>query len=122
MKKVILTLAVAFSTVALSAQTLHSASSLTSAATESVSNMSVTQEKQVKNALLNDDSLQSQTLDYLKSDPETATSVAKLATKSSDSKGLMQSILGDKSLSSAAIDFITSNPELLSQAMKFVGM
>ncbi|WP_194766045.1 hypothetical protein [Tamlana sp. I1] len=120
MKKIVLsTLVLAFSTFALSAQSFPVK---TSDLTESASNLSSGQEKQIKNALMNDKDLQSKTIDFLKSDPETSKSVLDLATKSSSNSDLMSSILGNKSLAAHAIDYITKNPKLLKQALKFVGM
>lgn len=124
MKKILLLLTVVFSTAALSAQTLPSvkSSDITKAVTESTPQLSSKQEDQIKKALMKDEDLQKETIDYLKSNPETTASIAKMAAKSSGNKGLMKSILGDKSLTAAAMDFISKNPDLLKKAMKIIGM
>lgn len=115
----------AVSTTALTAQSLPSVKSkdLTKAATESVSSLSSKQETQIKNALMKDDELQGKTIDFLKSNPETASSLMGMAkANKGNNKGLMKSILGDKSLTQAALDYISKNPALLKKAMKFVGI
>jgi hypothetical protein len=72
---------------------------------------------------MKDEGLQKETINYLKSNPETVESLAGMVTKNGGStKGIMKSILGDKTLSTAAIDYISNNPELLDKAMKLIGM
>ena len=78
---------------------------------------------QILNALKEDAGLQKEALNYLKNNPETASSVASMAKNSGEpSQELMQSILGDKRLAMAAIKYISNNPKLLEKAMKLVGM
>jgi len=106
-----------------SAQNLPSTKDMKKAAVETVSKDKVTVDDQVKKALMKDEGLQKETIDYLKKNPKTAKSVASMASESKGStSGLMKSILGDKDLSTAAIEYITKNPELLNKAMKLVGM
>lgn len=123
-KNLFFTFIVAFST-ALSAQTLPSVktSDLKKDGMEALSKDKPNVDSQIKDALMKDEDLQKETINYLKSNPETAKSVAGMVTKNKGSnKGIMKSILGDKNLSTAAIEYISSNPELLSKAMKIIGM
>ena len=72
---------------------------------------------------MKDEGLQKETINYLKSNPETVESLTSMITKNGGAnKGIMKSILGDKTLSAAAIDYISNNPELLDKAMKLIGM
>ena len=110
-------------TAAVSAQKLPSTKDFKKEALETVSKEKPNVEDQVKKALMKDEGLQKETINYLKSNPKTAKSLAVMSTDSKGSKsGLMKSILGDKDLSTAAIDFITKNPKLLNKAMKLVGL
>ncbi|MFT5847615.1 hypothetical protein [Psychroserpens sp.] len=110
-------------TATVSAQKVPSSKDLKKDALESVSKEKPNIDDQVKEALMKDEGLQKETIDYLKSNPETAKSLANMATENKGSNsGLMKSILVDKDLSAAAIDFITKNPKLLNKAMKLVGM
>lgn len=125
MKKALLLLTLVFSTAAISAQSLPSvkSSDLTNAVTEAAPQLSSKQESKIKSALMEDKDIQSQTIDFLKSNPDTASSLMGLAkANKGNNKGLMKSILGDKSLTQAAVDYISKNPALLQKAMKFVGM
>ena len=80
-------------------------------------------DSQIKDALMKDEDLQKETIDYLKSNPDTAKSLTEIASKNKGSnKGIMKSILGDKDLTTAAIDYISKNPDLLNKAMKVIGM
>jgi ABC-type proline/glycine betaine transport system substrate-binding protein len=110
-------------TATVSAQKLPSTKDLKKDTLETVSKEKPNVDDQVKKALMKDEGLQKETINYLKSNPETAKSLAGMAVENKGSNsGLMKSILGDKDLSAAAIDFITKNPKLLNKAMKFVGM
>ncbi|WP_296312203.1 hypothetical protein [Winogradskyella sp. UBA3174] len=110
-------------TATISAQKLPPVKSIKKDAVASVSKEKPNVDDQVKKALMKDEGLQKETIDYLKSNPETAKSLAGIATKNKGSnKGIMKSILGDKDLSTAAVEFITKNPKLLNKAMKLVGM
>lgn len=125
MKKVLFfTFIMAFSAT-LSAQTLPSvkASDLNKDGIETLAKDNPNVEAQIKDALMKDEDLQKDTINYLKSNPETTKSLASMVTKNKGSnEGIMKSILGDKKLSAAAIDYISNNPELLSKAMKLIGM
>ncbi|OBQ55952.1 hypothetical protein JJL45_05980 [Tamlana sp. s12] len=121
MKKVIwLTLGLMFSAFTMSAQLPISSSDLKSIST--TTKLSESQTEKVEKALLTDEDLQSKTIDYLKSNPETSKSVLDLASKSSGNTDLMKSILGNNSLATYAIDYISKNPKLLKQALKVVGL
>lgn len=125
MKKVLfLTLVIAFST-SVSAQITTSvkASDLKKQGLELVSKESPNLEAQIKDALMKDEGLQTETINYLKSNPETTKAMAGMAKSGNVSnRGIIKSILGDKDLSTVAIDYISNNPKLLSKAMKLIGM
>ncbi len=125
MKKVLFfTFIIGFSAT-LSAQTLPSVktSDLNKDGIEAISKDTPNMEAQIKEALMKDDDLQKDTIDYLKSNPETTESLTGIVKENKGSnEGIMKSILGDKDLTTAAIDYISNNPELLSKAMKLVGM
>jgi hypothetical protein len=72
---------------------------------------------------MKDEGLQKETINYLKSNPDTVESITNMVkgNKGSNS-GIMKSILGDKDLSASAIQYISENPALLKKAMKLVGM
>lgn len=109
----------------LSAQNLSTAkaSDLKKDGVEALSKEKPNLDEQIKDALMKDEGLQKETINYLKSNPETVESLAGMVTKNGGStKGIMKSILGDKTLSTAAIDYISNNPELLDKAMKLIGM
>lgn len=125
MKKVLFFACTLAFSVSLSAQTLPdvNANDIKNADIETISKENPNLEAQIQDALMKDDGLQKETIDYLKSNPETTKSLANILTKNSGSnEGIMKSILGDKDLATAAIDYISSNPELLSKAMKIIGM
>ena len=125
MKKVLfLMFAMAFTT-AVSAQTMPSMSTddVKKVGTEALAEQNPEMDKQIKDALMKDEGLQKETINYLKENPETASALAGILTKNKGSlDGIMKSVLGDSKLTTAAIDFISNNPEMLSKAMKIVGM
>lgn len=92
---------------------------------EQVSSQAELSEDQIKDALMKDEELQTETINFLKKNPDTKSSMAKLAMKSmggGGSSGLMKSLLGDQNLAAAAISFVQSNPAMLTKAMKILGM
>lgn len=125
MKKVLFfTFAMAF-TASLSAQIVPSMDSVKekTEALESVTSDKSDVANQIKGALMKDKDLQAEALGYLKSNPDTAKSMLKMATKSGGSNmDLIKTVLGNKDLTAAAIEYISSNPKLLSKAMKIIGM
>jgi len=125
MKKVLfLMFAMAFTT-AVSAQTMPSMSTddVKKVGAEALAEQNPEMDKQIKDALMKDEGLQKETINYLKENPETASALAGILTKNKGSlDGIMKSVLGDSKLTTAAIDFISNNPEMLSKAMKIVGM
>ncbi|MGB5355927.1 MAG: hypothetical protein WBN11_04460 [Eudoraea sp.] len=125
MKKVLFfTFIMAFS-ASLSAQTVPgiNTSDVKKSGMDAVSKENPNMDAQIKDALMKDEGLQKETIDYLKSNPETTKSLTNIAAENKGSnQGIMKAILGDKDLASAAIDFISKNPELLSKAMKVIGM
>lgn len=117
-------LTMAFST-AVSAQSMPSVSTddVKKMGTEALASQSPDTEKQIKDALMKDEGLQKETINYLKENPETASALAGILTKNKGSlDGIMKSVLGDSDLTSAAIEWISNNPEMLSKVMKIVGM
>ncbi|MEQ9300672.1 MAG: hypothetical protein RIF33_19025 [Cyclobacteriaceae bacterium] len=91
---------------------------------EQVSSQAELSDDQIKDALVKDEELQTETINFLKKNPDTKSSMAKLAMKSmgGGSSGLMKSLLGDQNLATAAISFVQSNPAMLTKAMKILGM
>ena len=80
-------------------------------------------ENQIKGALKSDETLQKETINYLKENPETASSVAEIIAANGDSlDGIISAVLGDSELSKTAVSFIKDNPELLNKAMELAGM
>lgn len=125
MKKVLfLMFAMAFTT-AVSAQTMPSISTddVKKVGAEALAEQNPEMDKQIKDALMKDEGLQKETINYLKENPETASALAGILTKNKGSlDGIMKSVLGDSQLTTAAIDWISNNPEMLSKAMKIIGM
>lgn len=116
--------AMAFTT-AVSAQTMPSikADDVKSAGAQALAEQNPEMDKQIKDALMKDEGLQKETINYLKENPETASALAGILTKNKGSlDGIMKSVLGDSQLTTAAIDWISNNPEMLSKAMKIIGM
>lgn len=122
-KYLFLTLVLAF-TFSVTAQKLPTIKKISNDTVEETVKMTDNLDEQVKTALLKDKGLQKEAFSFLKSNPETTTAFAGLASKSmgSSSSDLIKSVLGDKDLASAAINYIVSNPKLLEKAMKIVGM
>lgn len=95
---------------------------------EAVSGQAKLSEDQIKEALMKDEDLQTETINYLKKNPDTKSAMAKLAmggmgaSLGSSSSGLMKSILGNQNLAAAAINFVQSNPDMLNKAMKILGI
>jgi hypothetical protein len=81
------------------------------------------QDKQIKEALMKDEGLQTETIEHLKENEETKEAVERLSAKADGSKkGIMKGILKNEMLTKAALDFIKSKPDLLQKAMSLVGM
>ncbi|WP_034059157.1 hypothetical protein [Lacinutrix jangbogonensis] len=124
MKKILFfTFIFAFS-ASLSAQQLSkvSASDLKKDGMEAISKEKPNLESQIKSALMKDEDLQKDTINYLKSNPDTAKSLTSIVLKNKESiNGIMKSILGDNVLSKVAVDYISENPELLKKVMKLIG-
>lgn len=125
MKRVIvLIVAVVFST-AMYAQETSALSAVTE--NESLTEVAATQnpelEKQIKDALMSDENLQESAINYLKENPETASSLADIVEANEGSlEGIISAVLGDSDLTSAAIGYIKNNPEMIQQVMKLAGM
>ena len=116
-------LAMAFTT-AVSAQTMPSvkADDVKSAGAQALAEQNPEMDKQIKDALMKDEGLQKETINYLKENPETTSALTKILADNKDSIDVMKSVLGDSQLTSAAIDWISNNPEMLNKVMKIVGM
>ena len=125
MKKLLFMLFAMTFTTAVSAQTMPSISTddVKKVGTEALASQSPETEKKIKDALMKDEGLQKETINYLKENPETAGALAGILTKNKGSlDGIIKSVLGDSDLTTAAIDWISNNPEMLSKVMKIVGM
>lgn len=78
---------------------------------------------QIKDALMQNKGLQKKTVNYLKENPETASSLSKIVADNKGSlDGIIKSVLGDSELTTAAVDYISNNPKMLKKVMKMVGM
>lgn len=78
---------------------------------------------QIADALSSDETLQKETVNYLKENPETSEALATIIEENEGSvSDIMTSVLGDSDLTTAAVNFIKENPEMLSKAMKLAGM
>lgn len=96
-------------------------SSVSSTKKEVTKQTSDTDEK-IKEALMNDEEVQAETISYLSKNEESTGALSKLFRQNKGSKsGIMKSILGDQKLSTMAIDYVKSNPKLLEKAMSFIG-
>ncbi len=111
-------------TMSLSAQNLNKLTNAADKAKSSITTNTEQVDKQISSALLKDEDLQTQTIDFLKSNVKTKPSVLDLISKNKggSNKTLMKSILGDKNLAKVAIDYVKNNPDLLKKAMKIVGL
>lgn len=116
--------AMAFTT-AVSAQTMPSVKTddVKSMGAEALADQNPEMDKQIKEALMKDEGLQKETINYLKENPETTSALTKIIADNKDSiDGVMKSVLGDSQLTTAAIDWISNNPDMLNKVMKIVGM
>lgn len=121
-KYLFLSLVLAF-TLSVTAQKLPPTNKISKESIEQTAKKTDKVEEQVKSALLKDKGLQKEAFNFLKSNPETTSAFAGLASKNiGSSSGLMKSVLGDSDLASAAVDYIMKNPKLLEKAMKIVGL
>ena len=125
MKKVLFVMFALAFTTAVSAQTMPSISTndVKKVGVDALAEQSPEMDKQIKEALMKDEGLQKETIDYLKENPETASALTNILTENKGSlDGIMKSVLGDSDLTTAAIDWISKNPEMLNKVMKIVGM
>ena len=80
-------------------------------------------EKQIADAIMSDETLQKETINYLKENPETASSLAEIIEANGDSvDGIIKAVFGDSELAATAVNYVKENPEMLSKAMKLAGM
>lgn len=109
----------------ITAQSLPSVSTddVKKAGVDAMADQNPEMEKQIKDALMKDEGLQKETINYLKENPETTNALSKILTDNKGSlDGIIKSVLGDSELTTAAIDWISNNPEMLNKVMKIVGM
>jgi hypothetical protein len=79
--------------------------------------------EQIVEALKNDESLQKETINYLKENPDTSDALASIIEDNDESvSDIMNSVLGDSDLTAAAVNWISNNPEMLGKVMKLAGM
>jgi len=125
MKRVVLLIVAVIFSVSISAQTMPTVSTddVKNAGVAAAAEQSPEVEKQIKDALMKDEGLQKETINYLKENPETTNALSKIIGDNKDSlDGIMKSVLGDSALTTAAVDWIANNPEMLNKVMKIVGM
>ena len=125
MKRFVLLIAVMTFTLSVSAQTMPTVSKddVKAAGVEALADQGTDLTDQIKDALMKDEGIQKETIDYLKNNPETTSAISKIIADNQDSiNGIMKSVLGDSALSTAAVDWIANNPEMLKQVMKLAGM
>jgi transcription termination factor NusB len=125
MKRVVLLIVAVIFSASISAQTMPSVSTddVKNAGVAVAAEQSPEVEKQIKDALMKDEGLQKETINYLKENPETTNALSKILVDNKDSlDGIIKSVLGDSALTTAAVDWIANNPEMLNKVMKIVGM
>ena len=125
MKRLLLLIFVMAFTASISAQTMPSVSTdvVKKAGMEAATEQSPELEQQIKDALMKDEGLQKETINYLKENPETTNSLSKIIADNKDSlDGIIKSVLGDSALTTAAVDWIANNPQMLNKVMKMAGM
>lgn len=116
-KIVLFSIALAFS-ASLSAQIIPSVkkTDLKKSSIEAISKQDVNLDSQIENALMKDEGLQKNALDFLKTNPDTSKSLTGLLLNNKDSNSsLMKAVLGDKKLAATVIDYVSKNPKLLKQ-------
>ena len=78
---------------------------------------------QIIDALMKDESLQKEAVNYLKENPETASSVAGiLKANEGYMEGIITAVLANNELTTTAVNYIKNNPEMLQTALKLGGM
>jgi len=125
MKQIALLIVAVVFSASISAQTVPSvnAEDVKSAGMEVAAEQNPDVEKQIKEALMKDESLQEETVGYLRDNEDTSDAITEIIQENEDSlSGIMEAVMGDSALSSAAIDWISNNPEMLKKAMKIAGM
>ncbi len=125
MKRVVLLIVAVIFSVSISAQTMPTVNTddVKNAGVAVAAEQSPELEKQITDALMKDEGLQKETINYLKENPETTNALSKILVDNKDSlDGIMKAVLGDSALATAAVDWIANNPEMLSKVMKIAGM
>jgi uncharacterized membrane protein YvbJ len=125
MKRVVLLIVAMIFSASISAQTMPTVNTddVKNAGVAVAAEQSPEVEKQIKDALMKDEGLQKETINYLKENPETTNALSKILVDNKDSlDGIMKAVLGDSALTTAAVDWIANNPEMLNKVMKIVGM
>lgn len=80
-------------------------------------------EIQIIDALMKDENLQKEAINYLKENPETASSVAGILKANEGSMdGIITAVLANNELAKTAVNYIKNNPEMLQTAMQLAGM
>lgn len=125
MKRIVLLIVAVVFSATISAQTIPSVKTedVKSAGMAVANEQNPDMEKQIKEALMKDESLQEETIGYLQDNEDTSDAITEIIQDNEDSlSGIMEAVMGDSALSSAAIDWISNNPEMLKKAMKIAGM
>jgi len=125
MKRIVLLIVAVVFSASISAQTVPSvtAEDVKDAGMAVAAEQTPDLEKQIKEALMKDESLQEETVGYLRDNEDTSDAITEIIGENEDSlSGIMEAVMGDSTLSSAAIQWISNNPEMLKKAMKIVGM
>ncbi len=124
MKRLLIATIILACSTALSAQTLPSVkkSDVKKEGAEMVSKTSSDTESQISEALMKDEDLQNETIDYLKGNDGTKDMMmGMLKGNKGGSKELMKSILSDDKLSSAAIDWIAGDSKMMKKVQAILG-
>ena len=125
MKRIVLLIVAVVFSASVSAQTMPSVNTddVKDAGMAVAAEQSGDAEEQIKEALMKDEGLQEDAIEYLKDNEDTSDALTEIIQENEDSlSGIMEAVMGDSALSSAAIEYISNNPELLKKAMKIVGM
>ena len=79
-------------------------------------------EIQIIDALMKDESLQKEAVNYLKENPETASSVAGiLKANEGYMEGIITAVLANNELTESTVNYIKNNPEMLQTVMQLAG-
>ena len=125
MKKILLVLSILAITNFAYAQKASGSVSAATTPTNTPSALSQSKEvqSQIKDLLVEDEEFGAMAIGYLKSDPESRSSLTKIYSENkSNVSSIMKSVMNDPKLSSKVMDWVNNNPKVLNKAMNLIGM